>query len=371
MKFLLFGAFIFTFVSCSSTPTTHHTLVKTTHLKMKSPPMIGKTSTGQDLYLGGFSGLVLKNIPGNDEILFQTITDRGPNGYMSGNERPFLLPEFSPRIIELKVNLEKKTMEVANSLNLSKKDGSALSGLPNIRTEENPVNISGHMISLDPEGMDTESMVADDEGGYWVGDEYAPSLARFDSKGKLIRRLTAYNELPKLYAERKTNRGFEGIAKDKNRLFGFLQSPLPVDQSFIRIVEVDLDVMKTSNEYFYNLDADKDRIGDAISIGNDKFLIIEQNGKSGEKAKKAVYKITLNGTDMPVKKELLVDLLHTPFKNLEKIEGISLIDSRRIALVNDNDFQISGKTDSKSGLTPLGNGDNEMLVLEFAEDLTK
>lgn len=356
--------------SCSSTSDRGHTLIKSTHLKMDSAPAIGKTSSGQDIYLGGLSGLILKDVINSDELLFQAVTDRGPNGYNEGIERPFLIADYSPRIIELKANLKTHSLEVKEQLPLKKKDGSPLTGLPNARTEENPINISGFMISLDADGMDTESIVADGEGGYWIGEEYAPSMANFDASGKLRRRLMPYAELPKLYSERKPNRGFEAIAKDQNKLWGFLQSPLN-NEKFLRIVEVDLESMKTNSEYFYPMDADKDRIGDAILLGKDKFLVIEHNGKKNESAKKAIYKITLNGNDQLVKKELIIDLKNTAFKNLEKIEGLALIDKKRIAMVNDNDFQIAGKTNKADGITPLNKDGNEMLILEFSEDLTK
>lgn len=369
MKTVSLAILIFTLTSCSSAPTSKYSLTKTIHLKMNDTPVIGKTTSGQDLYLGGFSGLILKDASNKDEILFSSITDRGPNGYNVGIERPFLLPDFSPQVINLKANLKDGTLEVIDVLKLKKKNSSPLTGLPNIRTEENPINISGHMISLDPEGMDTESLVSDGEGGYWVGDEYGPSLAHFDSAGKLLRRLMPYNELPKIYSERKPNRGFEGIAKDQNKLFGFLQSPISIDQNLSRIVEVDLDSMKTSNEYFYEMDKDKDRIGDVTGLGGGKFLILEHNGKKGEASKKVIYKITLTGPDLPVKKELLIDLANTPFKHIEKIEGLTVIDKQRIALVNDNDFQIKEKTDSNTGITPLNTDGTEMLIFEFSENI--
>lgn len=336
---------------------------------MKAPlPLAGKTASGQDIFLGGFSGLMFKEAK-DGEFYFSTITDRGPNGYSVGNERPFLLPEYSPQIVNIKTDLKDGTFEMVDALKLKKKNGSMLTGLPNIRTEENPIDVFGFMYSLDPDGLDTEALTSDDEGGYWIGEEYAPSLVHFDSNGKMLRRLTPFNELPKMYSERKPNRGFEGIAKDKNKIFGFLQSPLPSDQTFARIVEVDLDSMKTSGEYFYDFEKDMDKIGDAVSLGNGRFLVIEQNGKKGEQSKKYIYKITLGSTDSHVKKELLVDLNQTAFKNIEKVEGITLINSKKIALVNDNDFQISDKTDPKTGLTPLNSDPNEMLILEFAEDV--
>ena len=366
---LIAGSFLIS--SCSSTPTSSFTLMKTTHLKMKEPyPFLGKTITDQNFYLGGFSGLLLKNEINHDELIFQTITDRGPNGYfLTTKDRPFLLPDFSPQIPTLKVDLKNNTFEITDVLKLKKKDGKPLTGLPNIRNEENPVDALGFMYSLDKDGIDSEGLVSDGEGGYWVGEEYSPSLVHFDSKGKMTRRLTPFNELPKMYAERKSNRGFEGIAKDQNRIFGFLQSPLASDERFARIVEVDLDTLKTSGEYFYGFEKNMEKIGDAVSLQNNSFLVIEQNGLKGEKSDKRVYKITLNGNDNFVKKELLVDLGNTPFKLLEKIEGITIIDSHRIALLNDNDFQINGPSDIKSGLTPMNKDPNEILILEFKEKL--
>ncbi|MDO9183881.1 MAG: hypothetical protein Q7U04_15810, partial [Bacteriovorax sp.] len=108
--------------SCSSIPTSTYTVTKTSHLKMKAPaPLAGKTVSGQEIFLGGFSGLMLKEVLNKDELIFQTITDRGPNGYMNENlERPFLIPEFSPQIPTLKINLKENSFEVVDILKLKK-----------------------------------------------------------------------------------------------------------------------------------------------------------------------------------------------------------------------------------------------------------
>lgn len=367
MKSWTLVLFATVFASCSSTSVSHNELLKSTVFKMKNPaPIVGTTISKQKISLGGFSGLILKKAS-SDEIVLQTLTDRGPNGYFTANnERPFLLPDFSPQIPTLKLNLKDNTYEIGDILKLSKKNGAPLTGLPPKRSEENPIDVFGFLDSLDPEGVDSESIVSDDEGGYWVGEEYSPALLHFDSRGKMVRRLLPYNELPKMYSERKANRGFEGIAKDKNKVFGFLQSPLPIDQGFSRIVEVDLETLKTSGEYYYGFEKNMDKIGDAISLHKqNKFLVIEQNGKKGAESRKLIFKITLNETDKLVTKELLVDLGNTPFAPLEKIEGITVIDSHKIALANDNDFQINGITDVKTGLTPFNNDPSEILVLEF------
>lgn len=367
-------------MGCSTTPSSIGTsqeksqsTSKATLYKMNNAPLIGTTLSGQKIKLGGFSGLQFVEEK-EGSLLFQTITDRGPNGEMNGIDRPFLLPEFSPTIVFLKVDLASKDLSVAAEIKLKKKDGSPLTGLPNTRLEENPTDIFGLYYSVDQQGMDIEGLVGDGEGGWWVSDEYGPSLAHFSEEGKLIRRLMPNSELPRMYGERKTNRGFEGVARVQNKLYGILQSPLPREQAskdgeFTRIVEVDLETMKTSAEYFYMFEKGNDKIGDLFAIDAKNFLVIEQNGKVGEKSQKYIYRITLGESDQLVKKTLIADLKLTPFNDVEKVEGLAMIDSKRLAIVYDNDFQINGKTNQATGLTPLNESVNQLLILEFSEAL--
>ena len=339
---------------------------------MTNSPLIGTTMSGQKIKMGGFSGL---QFAGEKEgaLYFQTITDRGPNGELHGIDRPFLLPDFSPTVVILKADLTTKELSVVAEIKLKKKDGSPLTGLPNNRNEENPIDVFGLYYSVDPFGLDIEGLITDGEGGWWVADEYGPSLVRFNDEGKMLRRLTPGNELPRMYGERKSNRGFEAISKIENKIYGFLQSPIKKETSkdgeFSRIVEVDLDTMKTSAEYFYLFEKGNDKIGDAASVGPKSFLVLEQNGKLGEQSQKYIYRITLGESDQLVKKTLLADLKNTPFNNLEKIEGLALVDDHRLAIIYDNDFQINGKTNHTTGNTPLNDSQNKLLILEFSESL--
>lgn len=339
---------------------------------MPMPPVIGTTLSGQKVKMGGFSGLQFTGEK-DGALYFQTVTDRGPNGEMEGLDRPFLLPEFSPTVVVLKADLATKELSVVAEIKLKKQDGSPLTGLPNSRKEENPIDIFGLYYSVDPNGLDIEGLVFDGEGGWWMADEYAPSLVHFSEDGKMLRRLMPGQELPRMYADRKTNRGFEAVAKIDNKLFGFLQSPMNKESSkegdFSRIAEVDLETMKTSAEYFYPFEKGNDKIGDAVAIGPKTFLVLEQNGKIGERSQKYIYKMTLGESDQLVKKSLVADLKNTPFNNLEKIEGMVLIDNHKLALVYDNDFQLNGKTNHTTGLTPLDESLNQLLILEFSENL--
>lgn len=360
----------------STTPTPSSEKVQSTAstlFKMTNTPFIGTTLSGQKIKLGGFSGLqFIEEKEGS--LMFQTVTDRGPNGELNGVDRPFLLPEFSPTIVFLKADLNSKELTVAAEIKLKKKDGAPLTGLPNTRLEENPTDVFGLYYSIDQQGLDIEGLTPDGEGGWWMADEYGPSLVHFNEEGKMLRRLTPSNELPKMYSERKTNRGFEGIAKVENKLYGILQSPLPKEQpakdgAFTRIVEIDLETMKTSAEYFYMFEKGNDKIGDMVALNAKNFLVIEQNGKAGEHSEKYIYRITLGESDQLVKKTLIADLKKTPMGQIEKVEGLALIDNKRLAIVYDNDFQINGKTNQTTGLTPLNDSVNQLLILEFAESL--
>lgn len=362
-------------MGCSSISSSPEKAQSTTStlFKMTSTPFIGTTLSGQKVKLGGFSGLqFIEEKEGS--LIFQTVTDRGPNGELNGIDRPFLLPEFSPTVVFLKVDLASKELSVAAEIKLKKKDGTPLTGLPNTRLEENPTDIFGLYYSVDQQGLDIEGLTFDGEGGWWMADEYAPSLVHFNGEGKYLRRLTPSNELPRMYSERKTNRGFEGVSKVENKLYGILQSPLPKEQpakdgEFSRIVEVDLETMKTSAEYFYMFEKGNDKIGDMVALNARNFLVVEQNGKIGEHSQKYIYRITLGESDQLVKKTLIADLKNTAFNNVEKVEGLALIDSKRLALVYDNDFQLNGKTNQATGLTPLNDSVNQLLILEFSESL--
>ena len=68
-------------------------------------PVIGTTLTGQEIRLGGFSGLHFEGIDKKTgRYRFITNTDRGPNGEPTGINRPFLLPEFTPEIVRFELD---------------------------------------------------------------------------------------------------------------------------------------------------------------------------------------------------------------------------------------------------------------------------
>ena len=69
------------------------------------------TVPGQDIKLGGFSGLQFEGVAANGNLKFITHTDRGPNAVnvdllkdVAGDEKPFALPGFQPEIDRFELN---------------------------------------------------------------------------------------------------------------------------------------------------------------------------------------------------------------------------------------------------------------------------
>lgn len=355
---------------------------------------IGRTAANQEIYLGGFSALVKTA----DKNTFLTITDRGPNAEpieiknIGKNLRPFLLPEFTPRIVEIK--LTDSEFNITNQIFLKDSESKPLSGLPNLAptNDELAIDSFGKILSPDLMGIDSEGLAIDQQGNYWVSEEYRPSILKFDSKGVLIRRfipmgsfsdsvIKNYNknakrtilvaDLPNKLLDRKINRGFEGLSIHKNHVFFILQSPLTSSSQFekqsVPIYKFDIVSEKIIAECKYEFsDIKTDKIGDLVVYGDTSALVIEQNSTSHK-----IYKIDFGDcSNQPVSKKLLVDLEALGFKGFDKIEGISIVDNSHIAIIVDNDFGICSDLDVKTGKVDLScNKKSVLAVIEVGDRL--
>ena len=152
--------------------------------------------------------------------------------------------------------------------------------------------------------------------------------------------------LPPSLRDRQLNRGFEAIAYDQKKIYAFLQSPLKKSlesektKKQIPVIEFDTQQKKVTGEFIYELDSlDADKIGDVVSLGSKKFLVVEQNSKTGDKSIHKIYKIDLNKGPIAQKK-FVIDLTALGLTQVEKVEGLTKIDSRTLALVTDNDFSV-------------------------------
>lgn len=280
-------------------------------------------------------------------------------------------------------------------------------------------------LSYDPFGGDFEGILKDNDGNFWACDENRPAIYQFQPDGTLIERYVpagtamlgtnpqpagtyGAETLPAVYSARRANRGFEAIAydPDANVVYAFIQSPIEAPNSsvrnntdVIRILGVDATNGTPVSEYVYLLENNAnsglainrvDKIGDAVYIGNGKFMVLERDSSvpGQNEGKKYVFEISLTGatnvlsTDLAtgnggmyleqlsadellaagvqaVRKTKVVNLPSIGYLPSDKPEGLAMLPNGAIAVLNDNDF----------GLAGAGVSDNSILgIIEFCDD---
>ncbi|WP_353932957.1 choice-of-anchor I family protein [Okeanomitos corallinicola TIOX110] len=392
---------------------------KLTTYQFDNLPSLGVSATGQEFSLGGFSGLYFTGVAANGNLTFVTHPDRGPNGDNSDAGRPFPLPDFQPEIVKFELNQNSGEITITDRIELFRADGTTpLTGLPNLQpgdpgtgyTDEFGIDALGNAVANDPFGADLEGIVVAPNGDYWMVDEYRPAIYHFNDDGVLINRFipigtaTADGQaagtfgtevLPEVYAQRRGNRGFEAVALEGNKLYAFIQSAIDNPDNSgdttsrnsrnLRIVELDVVSGQVTGEYLYLLDditgsgsARTDKIGDAVSLGNGKFAVIERDDRSDITSNKLIYEIdlaaatnihnsvnfnvTVNKTIEqlteaelaaaginPVSKTLLVNAAEIGYTGVEKLEGLALVAPNTLAILNDNDFNIIGSDNNADG----------------------
>ena len=334
------------------------------------------------------SGLRLRQIKADGTLEFWGLTDRGPNADtpkiamgpdVEQEGKMFPAPHFSPSIALIRISKNGKT-EVVSTHPL-KMDKNLASGLPIPAgsigsTGEIAVSDNLARLPFDPRGLDPEGIDVDQNGDFWICDEYGPFIVQIDGKSFTeIKRLGPGSGLPEIIGERVPNRGFEGLAiAPSGKIYAFVQSVLNVagetrnSGSFVRLVEYDPKTEKTRmfaypvSEDFKKTGAMK--IGDLAALSDNAFLAIEQ-GETEKGMVNRIVRIGLSGaTDLSELKlsdgrelefansrelkesikladrEVLTDLRDLGW-NVEKAEGLSLVSPNVIAVINDNDFGIS------------------------------
>ena len=326
------------------------------------------------------SALTFKGQDKDGNLEFYAVTDRGPNGDIpkyieNGKEiagKFFPVPDFTPSIGVIKVKGDKA--EIVKSIPLRNSFGEKISGrvIPEGLVGaigEIPLNFDMSRLNDDIDGVDTEGIAVDKDENFWLCDEYGPFIIKADKHGKIIEKYGPKEGLPEILKYRVPNRGFEGLTIDeKGYVYAAVQSPLNINgetkntAEYTRIVRFNPET-KESVMYAYPVDKGYKnfgaaKIGDICSIGEGKFLVIEQ-GKQNGKMQNLIYMIDINGADEienngdleygklkklnPVKKELVLDLRKYGW-DIEKAEGLTVLpDGKTIVVVNDNDFGIATK----------------------------
>jgi 3-phytase len=333
-------------------------LEKAKILSWQSAPALAK---GSSLKLGGQSGLLLLGQTPEGNLRLLTHTDRGPNGEVENGLRPFHIPSYAPELIELELSLKENTVQVVKRVVLRSHNGTPLTGLPNIASDEVPVDANHKKIAHDLGGLDLEGIARDDQGNLWMVEEYRPSLIKFSAEGVLMRRFVPEGSfsqqevqliekkwgkgslaqvLPKKLKTRRANRGFEGVTFANGRLHLILQSPFKKGEGKVPWIEFDPKKEIVVSDSLYELRNPKvEKIGD-ISFDGRNFYLIEQNGRVDEKAVQDIVRV--RKVEGVWRAEKSWSLIAAGVRGLEKMEGLARLPDGRFALVNDNDFEVNG-----------------------------
>ena len=346
------------------------------------------------------SALAFKGKTSDGAIEFYVLSDRGPNAdspnLADGSiTKVFPAPDFTPKfgVMRLKDGVA-SLVSVTDILN---SDGSKTSGRPSAINEvgsstETPLSDTLQVLATDKNGIDPEGMALDKNGDLWICDEYGPYLIRIDPKsGKIAEKLfPGAGGLPAVLANRQPNRGFEGIAiaPGSGKIYAAVQSNLEIIDSkknksnkalFTRITEYD-PATKATRMFAYPIDASyakskELKIGDLLAISDTRFLLIEQGIQKDGLMHRSIYLIDissatdLSGKTLADKRELefgvAADLANIQMVKrsklfdydaiggfgylAEKSEGLTMIDGKTIAIVNDNDFDIKASLQDAKG----------------------
>ncbi|MFF9059463.1 esterase-like activity of phytase family protein [Streptomyces sp. NPDC014882] len=381
------------------------------------------TATLGDIPLGTFSNALLPGTVAEDrgvdlggigsdihpvgrEGEYWTVTDRGPNGQIKVDgtkRRTFPVPGFDPAIVRIKVSGD--TVRVLRSIPLTTSSGKPVTGLPNqAERDEAPYSHDARTpLPFDPNGLDTEGVVPAAGGGFWLVDEYGPSLVHVSARGRVLTRYVpeglnltgadypVVEALPGVLLHRKVNRGFEGLAQlPGGDLVLAVQSPLSLPDKdageasrTVRLLRFSPKKKAVTAEYAYRFDpvavvdpSEDDtselKISSVVAAGGDRLLVEERTDKAarlhlvrldrgadilGDRWDDGATSPSLEqladpaAAGVPVLSKRLVVDLGTVAGVPGKIEGVALVNRDTLALINDNDF---GMTDGAGAFDARG-----------------
>jgi hypothetical protein len=326
------------------------------------------------LTLGLGSGLSSRG-----ERLF-AVTDRGPNLFVSqavddyglthleklggGDTKIMPMPDMGAEIAELAI--EGATVRLVRRLPLRVRTGKRLLGVAVPGGEMEAVyDLDGAQLEPDALGADTEAVAAMPDGGFFVAEEYGPSILKVDADGVVTERWVAEGRvkalahpdllvsgvLPKRAGKRRRNRGFEGLcaSEDGRHLYAGFQSALKgEDDHSVPIWKLDARTGELEDEYLYpfdkpssfrrdaarrKLDADDLKICELAWAGKDRLVVLERISHTAK-----IYLVPLK---KPAETELLVSSDDHPEIGPD-IEGMTLLSPTEILISSDNDFGVEG-----------------------------
>lgn len=307
--------------------------------------------------------------------------------------------DVGPSIARLRVHPDR--VELVDELRLQTASDAPVSGLPPPSSEHakaEPVfDLQGKALPPDPSGLDTEGIAALADGGFWVADEFGPSLLRIDGEGRVLTRAVpddikfpdadypVQHTLPAIAAKRQLNRGFECVAlsPDGNALFIAFQSPLAYPDEathkrarHVRLWRLDARTLTVTAQYAYPFDAPDTFVRDSecgkmdwsdlnvselVALTDDELLVLERGSLTTK-----LYRVTLAqdcqldprhleaettptleqlsaaGEPLPQLGKQLIASSDTLRELVPDLEGMVVLSPTELLLVNDNDFGVEG-----------------------------
>jgi hypothetical protein len=339
---------------------------------------------GPELRYGPGSALALvQNSEATTKLLY--VTDRGPNADPSSAQekthgkatKVFPKPGFAPRFGELTIDWKAGNVTTSPGQPL-RWQGRELSGLPpgrfggpKLGKAEVALDAAGKVLAGDGFGLDPEGLALGPGGILYITEEYAPSLLKVrSSDGEVLAWWVPGQGLPKVFGDRRPNRGFEGVTTTpKGDVVAFLQSPIASSaessgyESWIRGVrlrgEQAVGELRFPVDERFKSPGDA-KIGDLVALDESSFLFILQ----GDGDAYVMVAVVDGGCTSPevtecglLKTRQIARLSEHNWRH-EKTEGLVVLGPDRVALINDNDFGLGGK----EGVAAL----TQLLVLQFS-----
>jgi hypothetical protein len=313
-------------------------------------------------------------------------------------------PDIGPAISELRLSGDH--IALVRSLAIRGRSGRPISGLPPLYGASEEIEpafgIDGTPLPPDPSGADTEGIAVAPDGDFWIGDEYGPSLLQVAPDGTVRRRLVPAGTeswfagadypieatLPAIAQFRRLNRGFEGLALSPDGAWLYLafQSPLAHPDAaahrrgrHVRIWKLATATGTVDAQFVYPLDRPKSfrrdgaqgdidrsdvKLSEMAMLEDDRLILLERGSLTTKlyavrlDADRAIDPIHLDAATRPTIEQMSADGdldRHVPILAKRLIvstddhpeidgdmEGVALLTSRSLILVNDNDFGIEG-----------------------------
>jgi len=347
------------------------------------------------IMLGGI-GSDLWRAPEDGAGIYWQLTDRGANG-LFGSQRTFPIPEFTPFILQVRTTDGR--IDILRAIPITGVNGEPVTGLSNAARDEVPwkCDVSA-TLTPNPHGLDSEGLARAHDGTFWIAEEYSPSLLHIDTNGQVLKRYvpaglpadtatTLYPSegvLPAIFGKRKINRGFEGLTLSPNQrtVYVALQSPLSNPNgaegnksSNTRILAFDARSETVVGEYVYRFQPSTEfpapenrpqdlKVSALAMLDQHRMLVLERVdalariflvdlrkatnilGTEWDSEAQSPSLEQLNETQLAaagiavLPKTSVGPALDSAAGWPAKIEGLTVLDGKTIAIANDNDFGV-------------------------------